>query len=75
MKYPDYLDILIAITGRAHNAGPHRDAERRPTVVIDIEPLDRIDDCLFPTLGYHIGKLAPNDIPVILRTGKLSGLE
>jgi predicted aconitase/predicted aconitase with swiveling domain len=65
MKYPDYLDILIAITGRAPNAGSHRDAGRRPTVLIDIEPLQHIDDCLFPVLGYHIGELAPNDIPII----------
>jgi cis-L-3-hydroxyproline dehydratase len=65
MKYPDYLDILIAIIGRAPNAGSHRDAGRRPTVLIDIEPLQHIDDCLFPVLGYHIGELAPNDIPII----------
>ena len=65
MKYPDYLDILIAITGRAPYAGQHLDAERRATVIIEVEPLGEIDDALFPTLGYHVGKLAPNDIPVV----------
>lgn len=65
MKYPDYLDILIAITGRAPYAGQHLDDERRATVIIELEPLDAIDDCLFPTLGYHVGKLAPNDIPAV----------
>ena len=29
MKYPDYLDILIALIGRAPNAGAHTDAGRR----------------------------------------------
>ena len=24
-----------------------------------------IDDSFYPILGYHIGKIAPNDIPVI----------
>ncbi|MFT4165979.1 MAG: aconitase X [Microlunatus sp.] len=65
MKYPDYLDLLIAITGRAPLAGQHLDAERRATVVVEVGPLAEIDDCLFPVLGYHVGKLAPNDIPAV----------
>lgn len=65
MKYPDYLDILIALTGRAPYAGPHLDAERRGTVIVDVKPPDHLDDCFFPTLGYHVGKLAPQDIPAI----------
>ena len=66
MKYPNYLDLLVAITGRAPNAGCHRNAERRATVVFVVEPLEHIDDGLFPILGYHIGERAPNDIPVVL---------
>ena len=65
MKYPDYLDLLIAITGRAPFAGQHLDAERRATVIIEVGSLEEIDDALFPVLGYHVGKLAPNDIPAI----------
>lgn len=65
MKYPDYLDIMMAIVGRAPNVDCHRDEGRRPTVRIDVEPLDDLDDTLFPVLGYHVGKIAPNDIPVV----------
>ncbi|MCA0374983.1 MAG: aconitase X [Gemmatimonadetes bacterium] len=69
MKYPDYLDILIALTGRAPKAGPHLDAGRRATVRVDLalDPASRsgIDDAFFATLGYHVGALAPHDIPVV----------
>ena len=65
MKYADYLDLMIAITGCAPYAGQHLDAERRATVIVEVEPLDQLDDALFPVLGYHVGKLAPNDIPVV----------
>ncbi len=70
MKYPDYLDILIALVGRAPNAGAHTDAGRRATVQIAVDvPLERLDDAFYPTLGYHVGTIASNDIPV------LTGLE
>lgn len=69
MKYPNYLDLLVAITGRAPDAGTHREADRRPTVRFDVPPLAHVDDSFYPLLGYHIGKIAANDIPVI------SGLE
>ena len=70
MKYPDYLDILIALIGRAPNAGAHTDAGRRATVQIAVDvPVERLDDAFYPTLGYHVGTIASNDIPV------LTGLE
>ena len=70
MKYPDYLDILIALIGRAPNAGAHTDAGRRATVEIAVDlPVERLDDAFYPTLGYHVGTIASNDIPV------LTGLE
>lgn len=34
-KYADYLDICAAITGRVPKSGPHIDAERVATVVLD----------------------------------------
>jgi predicted aconitase with swiveling domain len=40
MTYPNYLDLLVAITGRAPDAGTHRDADRRPTVRFDVPPQD-----------------------------------
>lgn len=65
LKYPDYLDILIALTGRAPAAGTHLPAARRATLHLHVEPLDNPDESLYPTLGYRVGLLSPHDIPVI----------
>ncbi len=69
MKYPDYLDICIALTGRAPLAGCHIDTNRRATLRINLPELTDLDDSFYPLLGYHVGLLAANRIPV------LAGLE
>lgn len=65
MKYPDYLDICIALTGRAPEAGCHLDAERLPRLRITLPALGTIDDSLYPLLGYLIGTIASDAIPVV----------
>ena len=65
LKYPDYLDILVAITGRAPAADCYLDARRRATIRFDLPPSGDLDDLFFPLLGYHIGKIATNEIPLI----------
>jgi len=65
LKYPDYLDILVAITGRAPAADCYLDDRRRATIRLDLPPLRELDDLFFPLLGYHVGKIATNDIPLI----------
>ncbi len=65
IKYPDYLDICIAITGRAPLAGPHTDEGRRPQIIIEVERVDGIDDAFFPLLGYHTGMICGSRIPLI----------
>ncbi|SAL81124.1 aconitase subunit 1 [Caballeronia arvi] len=66
MKYPDYLDICIAITGRAPNMDCHVEKNRAATVVFNVPAdISRIDDSFYPALGYLIGHMAPNDIPLI----------
>lgn len=65
-KYPDFLDICIALTGRAPLIGTHSDDGRLPTVIIDAPDPSGKDDSFWPLLGYHIGLIAPNDIPIIL---------
>ncbi|MBB4188507.1 hypothetical protein GGE07_005186 [Sinorhizobium terangae] len=69
MKYPDYLDILVAITGRAPNADCYLPEKRLATLRIIVPRPDVLDDSFWPALGYHVGKIATNDIPV------LTGLE
>ena len=65
LKYPDYLDILVALTGRAPAADCYLDASRRATIRLDLPPLTDLDDLFFPLLGYHFGKIATNEIPLI----------
>src|SRR5262249_49397850 len=65
MKYPDYLDLLVAITGRAPNADCHLPACRFATLRIDVPRPQRPDDSFYPLLGYHIGKIATNEIPIV----------
>lgn len=65
MKYPDYLDIAIALTGRAPLSGCHLDAPRRGTVAIEVVRLAAVDDSFWPLLGYQIGAMVPDAVPVI----------
>ncbi len=65
-KYPDYLDICIALTGRAPLTGCHLDRHRHATVQIELPQLGALDDSFYPLLGYHIGLLSPNEIPVLV---------
>ena len=64
-KYPDFLDVFIALTGKAPASGSHLDAGRQPTVCIAVELLHSLDESLWPLLGYTIGLHASNDIPFI----------
>lgn len=65
IKCPDFLDICVALTGRAPNCGAHVTSQRRPQVVIDITPDIDGDDSLFPVLGYLVGEIAANRIPLV----------
>ncbi|KAJ5770793.1 uncharacterized protein N7511_002844 [Penicillium nucicola] len=68
MKYPDFLDICIALTGRAPKGGPHIQINRMASIIVNVEGLENvtIDDSFYPLLGYHVGSLAPSQIPVIV---------
>jgi predicted aconitase len=70
MKYPDYLDICVALTGRAPLMASHTDAGRHATIQIDVPNLGISDDSLYPLLGYHVGLLVGWDIPVITGLSK-----
>jgi len=65
MKYPDYLDICIALTGRAPLSGCHIDKNRQAAVVIEVPPLADFDESLYPLLGYHVGLIAGQRIPLV----------
>jgi len=69
MKYPDFLDVCIALTGRAPLAGCHLDAGRCATLEIVVAWPDGADDSYWPLLGYCCGAACGSEIPLI------SGLE
>lgn len=68
-KHPDYLDLFIAMTGRAPNTGVYLEQNRRPQCEVQVELPKKYDDALWPMLGWLAGAMSPNDIPV------LTGLE
>jgi len=65
LKYPDYLDICIALTGRAPLIGCHLQERRQAQLLIEAPVLQDLDDSVYPLLGYHIGALCGTRIPLI----------
>ncbi|MET1080177.1 MAG: aconitase X [Pseudomonas sp.] len=66
LKYPDYLDIFIALTGRAPLIGCHLDAQRKARLRVELPALGALDDAFYPLLGHHIGALAGSRIPLVV---------
>ena len=66
MKLPDYLDLFVAMTGRAPLAGVYTDEGRRPARIIDVSlpPLEH-DDSMWPLVGWLVGSLSPDRIPLV----------
>lgn len=68
-KLPDYLDLCVALTGRAPRSGVHVEANRVARCEIEVSLPDGHDDALWPLLGWLAGQAAPDRIP------RLVGLE
>ncbi|WP_313526614.1 aconitase X [Shinella sp.] len=64
-KHPDFLDLCIALTGRAPLSGVYLDEHRKAKRVIDVELPDAIDDAFWPIVGYLAGRAAPDRIPLL----------
>ena len=64
-KHPDYLDLFIALTGRAPETGVHLPANRRPRIVVDVDLPEGYDDAFWPLIGWIAGRLAPDRVPVL----------
>ncbi|WBU63732.1 cis-3-hydroxy-L-proline dehydratase [Paracoccus aerodenitrificans] len=64
-KHPDYLDLCIAVTGRAALSGVYLDRERRPRRVLDFDLPRGADDAIWPLIGYLAGLNAPDRIPLL----------
>ena len=69
VKHPDFLDLCIALTGRAPLSGVYLDENRIARRVIEVDLPEGHDDALWPMLGWLAGLAAPDRIPL------LTGLE
>ena len=64
-KHPDFLDLFIALTGRAPLSGVYLDSNRKARRVIDVERPGRADDSFWPLVGYLAGRAFPDRIPLL----------
>jgi cis-L-3-hydroxyproline dehydratase len=64
-KHPDFLDLCIALTGRAPLAGVYLDGPRQARRIIDVDLPDNIDDAFWPLIGYLAGHRTPDCIPLL----------
>ena len=67
-RYGDYLDVSCALTGRVPAAGLHLDEPRLGRIHLRLKSvpsaLQQRDD-FYPVLGYLLGKLVDDDVPVV----------
>jgi predicted aconitase/predicted aconitase with swiveling domain len=64
-KHPDFLDLCIALTGRAPLSGVYLEEHRKPRRIVDVDLPDGIDDAFWPLIGYLAGRAAPDRIPLL----------
>jgi predicted aconitase len=67
-RYADFLDVACAVTGRAPAFGLHLDGPRRAQVLVrldDVPEALRGHPSLYPVLGYHLGGLLGERVPVL----------
>lgn len=71
-KLPDFLDLCVAITGRAPLAGPYLDENRAARRIIEVDAPAAVDDSFWPLLGHLAGLRAPDCAPLITGVAHLA---
>lgn len=64
-KLPDYLDLFVAMTGRAPDGGMYITEHRRPSLIVDVTAPANHDDSLWPLIGWLAGRLAADRVPLL----------
>lgn len=64
-KHPDFLDLCIALTGRAPLSGVYLEDHRKAELVIDVDLPENVDDGFWPLIGYLAGQISPDRIPLL----------
>lgn len=65
VKLPDFLDLCIALTGRAPRSGVYLAENRAPQRIVEVTVPKGVDDAFWPMLGWLVGQAAPDCIPLI----------
>lgn len=65
VKYPDFLDLFIALTGRAPQTGVHVEDNRRAQTIVEVELPTGHDESVWAMLGWLVGQKAPDRIPLL----------
>lgn len=66
VKHPDFLDLCIALTGRAPLSGVYLAENRRPRRIVRVDAPTRVDDAFWPMLGWLVGRAAPDRVPLVV---------
>lgn len=67
-RYPDFLDICAAVTGRVPAVGLHLTENRAGQLLmrlVDVSRRLQEDDSFYAVLGHLMGEIAENRIPVV----------
>ena len=67
-RYPDYMDVCAALTGRVPASGLHLTENRRGQILFSVTGIDTEtlrSEAFFVALGFLVGKLTAEKIPVI----------
>lgn len=67
-RYPDFLDICAAVTGRAPAVGLHLTENRAGQILLALEGVPLLlqhHDAFYPVLGHLLGQIARDRVPVI----------
>lgn len=68
-KHPDFLDLFMAMTGRAPEVGMYCHAARAPVMAIDVQIPEHADESVWPLLGWVVGQIASEGIPLLRGLG------
>lgn len=65
VKHSDFMDLCMAMTGRAPQSGVYLDDGRRARRIVDVVRPEGADDAYWPLLGWLLGMASPDRIPLV----------
>ncbi len=71
-KHPDFLDLCIALTGRAPLSGVYLSEHRRARRVLHVDAPDGAGGAFWPVVGYLAGLASPDRIPLLTGLASLA---